>query len=407
MTAQLAHLALLLRSLNGGGIERMTLNLARAFTQRGYRVDLVVGRPRGALAAQVPEGVRLVGLHPSLRAAAARALAGAGAWRSAWPLLPGPCPLMLRRLPALVRYLRRARPHAVLAAGTQSNLAALWARAAAGAGTRIVVSERNTMSLVVRGSRRGFRRRYPLLAAHSYPRADAVVAVSGGVADDLAAAAGLPRERIRVIHNPVLSPERMPAGAGSPARAAPESGEPPLILGVGRLHRQKDFPTLLRAFARVRAARPARLVILGDGPLRASLHALARRLGVADHLSMPGFVDDPMPWMAAASVFVLSSAWEGFGNVLCEALACGCPVVSTDCPSGPAEILDGGAYGTLVPVGDAAAMAHAILATLETAPDRARLRRRAALFSVDAAAERYLDALLAPGARTPEPAAGA
>ncbi|NIR27780.1 MAG: glycosyltransferase [Gammaproteobacteria bacterium] len=393
------HLALLMRSLNGGGIERMTLNLARAFTERGYRVDLVVARPRGPLAGQVPEEVRLIRLSPSSRLEALRALGAARASRVAWPLLLGPCPLMLRRLPALVRYLRRARPDALLAAGTQSNLAALWARSAAGIATRIVISERNTMSRVVRGAGRGFRRRYPSLAACSYPQADAVVAVSGGVADDLAATAGLPRAGIRVIHNPVLSAARIACGV-SPR---PEGDRPPLVLSAGRLHRQKDFPTLLRAFARVRTARSARLIILGDGPLRRSLRSLAARLGVADDLTLPGFVDEPMAWMTAASVFVLSSAWEGFGNVLCEALACGCPVVSTDCPSGPGEILDGGAYGTLVPVGDDVAMAGAILATLDARLDRGRLRRRATAFSVDAAAERYLDALLQPRAHTRGP----
>jgi len=143
----------------------------------------------------------------------------------------------------------------------------------------------------------------------------------------------------------------------------------------------------------VRAVRPARLLILGEGKKRTTLEALARKLGVASDVGLPGFVDNPFAYMARAAVFVLSSAWEGFGNVVAEALACGCPVVSTDCPSGPAEILDGGAYGPLVPVGDDAALAKAILSVLETPPDPERLRARAALFSVDRVADQYLEVL--------------
>ena len=153
--------------------------------------------------------------------------------------------------------------------------------------------------------------------------------------------------------------------------------------------------TLLRAFARARVVREARLVILGEGKKRTELEMLAQKLGVAADVNLPGWVDNPLAWMARAAVFVLSSAWEGFGNVVAEALACGCPVVSTDCPSGPAEILDGGAYGPLVPVGDDAALAKAILSVMETPPDPDRLQARAAMFSADRAAERYLEVLTA------------
>ena len=171
-------------------------------------------------------------------------------------------------------------------------------------------------------------------------------------------------------------------------------GEPPVVLGVGKLSPQKGFDVLLRAFARVRAERPARLVILGEGPQRRALERLARELGIADDVSLPGFVANPFAWMARCAVFALSSRWEGLPSVLIEALACGCAVVSTDCPSGPAEILDGGAFGPLCPVGDAAALAGAILRVLEAPTAPARLRARAATFSVDAAADRYLEVLL-------------
>ena len=171
-------------------------------------------------------------------------------------------------------------------------------------------------------------------------------------------------------------------------------GAPRVILAIGKLKPQKDFACLIRAFARVRAIHPARLLILGEGPQREALLSLARKLKVENDVALPGFVANPFAYIGRAAVFVLSSAWEGLSNVIIEALACGCPVVSTDCPSGPAEILDGGTYGRLVPVGDDAALAKAILATLDYPLPRGRLRDRAQLFSVDRAVERYLDVLL-------------
>jgi glycosyltransferase involved in cell wall biosynthesis len=235
------------------------------------------------------------------------------------------------------------------------------------------------------------------LAGRFYPWADAIIAVSDGVADDVARVTSLPRESITTIHNPVVTPElqeKMRAPLDHPWFAP---GNPPVLLAVGRLVDQKDFPTLLKAFARVRAVRKARLIILGEGKERPELEALTGKLGVASDVDLPGFVLNPFPYMIRASALVLSSAWEGLPGVLIEAMACGCPVVSTDCPSGPAEILNGGAYGPLVPVGDDAALAKAILSVLEAPPDSERLRAQAALFSVDRATDQYLQVLLEPG----------
>ena len=245
------------------------------------------------------------------------------------------------------------------------------------------------------------RRLFPALIRRNYLAMDSIVAVSEGVADDLAANFGISRDRITVVHNPVVS-------AGLREKAAAEidhpwfvSGAPPVVLSTGRLYGAKDYPTLIRAFARLRQLREARLLILGSGKndaetaqRRAELMELASELGVSADLDLPGFVPNPFPYMARAAVFVLSSLWEGFGNVLVEAMACGCPVVSTDCPNGPAEILDHGRYGTLVAVGDVAGMAEAILTTLRNPPDRDVLRARAALFTVDRAVDAYLDLLL-------------
>src|SRR3954452_14198277 len=224
----------------------------------------------------------------------------------------------------------------------------------------------------------------------AYGQGDAVVAVSDGVADALARVTGLPRGLIRTIHNPVVGPELEALSREPVAHPWLAPGQPPVVLSAARLTVQKDLPTLLRAFALLRARRAVRLLILGDLPTPerteasiGELRDLAYRLGVAADVELPGFVENPYAWMARASLFALSSAYEGFGNVLVEAMACGCPVVSTDCPSGPAEILDGGRYGPLVPVGDAEALAEAMARVLAAPPERAELVARADQFSVD------------------------
>jgi glycosyltransferase involved in cell wall biosynthesis len=282
---------------------------------------------------------------------------------------------------------------------TNANLVALWARRLARVPTRVAVSERNTLSQKMKehAKNRRWSRRFLLPVVHrTYPWADAIIAVSTGVADDLSLTAGIPREWISTIYNPVVTPELLSKAQAPLDHPWFTPGSPPVILGVGRLHEQKDFPTLLRTFARVRAERETHLMILGEAKHaehRAELIALAAQLGIADDVAFPGFVDNPFAYMARASVFVLSSAWEGLPGVLIQALACGCPVVSTDCPSGPAEILQNGQYGPLIPVGDDAALARAILTTLDRPPDPQRLRARAAEFSVSHAVDQYIELL--------------
>jgi glycosyltransferase involved in cell wall biosynthesis len=317
---------------------------------------------------------------------AARALAPA--------LAALPPPWILAAAPALARYLVRERPDALLSALSYSNLTALWARERAGVPVRVVVSEHNTLSERARHARARRWRVLPKLEARWYPRADAILAVSEGVADDLARTARLPRERIAVTYNPVIGDDVERSARESVDHPWLQPGEPPVVLGVGKLKPQKAFDVLLRAFARLRAERRARLVILGEGSERRALQQLAGELGVADDVALPGFVANPFAWMARCAVFALSSAWEGLPSVLIEALACGCPVVSTDCPSGPAEILGPDRLGALVPVGDADALARAIALALSEPSDPAARRARARDFSVDRVAPRYLEALL-------------
>jgi len=401
------RIAILTRGLSGGGVQAMMLNTARELTRRGYRVDLLSRRiPSDATA---PEGVSLHKLKstPALFGRVMAYRASPGDFDVlARPVLFSPlAPEPLRQLPALARYLREARPAALLSATTYANLVALWARAAAGSSARILVSERDDLGENLRSgvARRAWRWRYaPALIRRVYPRAEAVVAVSNGVADSLTAETGLPRDGIATVYNPVVTDDLAGRAAEPPDCAWFDEGAPPVIVNAGRLVRKKDHPTLLRAFARVRAQRPARLLILGEGRERGRLAALIEELGLADDVALAGWSANPARYMARAAAFALSSQREGFGNVLAEALACGCPVVSADCPSGPAEILDNGRFGRLTPPGDVDALAAALLETLAEPPDRERLMTRGAEFTAERAVGRYLDLLSLP-ARAPDP----
>jgi glycosyltransferase involved in cell wall biosynthesis len=291
-------------------------------------------------------------------------------------------------IPALTECLRAEQPVALLSALTRANVVAVVAKLLSGEATRIVVSERNHLSLAAANADRRFVNRGDL-ARHFYPLADACVGVSEGVADDLSELIGLSREKIVAVKNPVVTAELASRAAEPVDHPWFEAGAPPVVLAAGRLTAQKDYPTLLRAVDLVRRTRPIRLLILGSGPERESLTALADALQLDDLVEFHGFAENPYAFMARASVFVLASAWEGSPNALVEAMACGCPVVSTDCPSGPAEILDDTRYGKLVPVGDSDALSRAIAELLDDPTDTALLRKGAARYSSAVSAEHY------------------
>ncbi len=275
-----------------------------------------------------------------------------------------------------------------------SNVTALWARRLAGVATRVVVSERNVVSVRAAASREARMRELPRVLAHFYPAADLVTAVSDGVADDLAAATGLERAAIPTTWSPLVTPELRAQARAEPAHPWLAGPGPPVVLAVGKLKLQKGFGTLLEAFSQVRQQRECRLLVLGSGPLESSLRDRALALGIAGDVELGGFEPNPFACMARASVFVLSSRWEGLPSVLVQAMACGCPVVSTDCPAGPAEILEGGRLAPLVPVGDAPALARAIEGVLAQPPDTDALVARAEDFATDAVLDRTLPLIL-------------
>jgi glycosyltransferase involved in cell wall biosynthesis len=319
----------------GGGVQRSFIKLAQGLLDKGVEVDLVLVRAAGPFMEEVPSRVRLFDLQ---------------AGRALWAPI------------GLVKYLKRETPDVLLSGLSYINIIAIFAKMIAGGPTRVFVSERNTFSASRKGWTAGI---LSLLIRSLYNRAAGIFAVSEGVADDLAQSTGLARSRIDVIYNPIVTPE-LKTRAHAPIRHPWfREGQDPVVLAIGRLARQKDFQTLIRAFKLVSDQLPAtKLVVLGEGQDRTALLKLVNELGLREKVDLPGFADNPYPYLAHASVFVLSSIYEGLPGVLIEALYFGIPLVATDCPSGPREILSNGRYGRLVPVGDPERMAEAILAAL-------------------------------------------
>jgi len=350
-------IALLVNILSGGGAQRRIATLANRFVELGRAVDVVSFDGDGPMRDLLATEVRVVSLAD------------------------GPAAERLRA------YLDRAGPHILMSCVTDTHAAAVRA------------ADEARVPLVLRASRHPYRALQhwnlpkrlvePIKlrrAADTYARADAIVALSADGASALRRLLGERPARIETILNPVV--ERiLPATA---YRKRPPATDVPLILGVGRLVKQKDFATLLRAFARLRAERPARLVLLGEGPERRRLHALAGSLGIAGQIEMPGEVSNVAEWLARADLLVSSSRWEGMQAVPIEALAAGCPVVATDCPGGARETLDHGRLGILVPVQDPEAMARAMREQLDHPPDPHLLAAGAARFLPDGKAEQYL-----------------
>ena len=280
------------------------------------------------------------------------------------------------------------------------NLGGIWGRMLARVPTQLVVTIHHPPSIYHKNASKRREKLYLSLTRWFYPYADHIIAVSEGVRTDLAQAIHLPPERIQRIYNPVITPE-IPQQAQSPLdHDWFLQDAPPVVLGVGRLSAEKDFSTLIRAFAEVRRERNVRLMILGEGDERPQLEALIRTLGLQDGVLLPGFVDNPFAYMAKAQVIVLTSIFEGFGNVLVEALGCGATIVSTDCPTGPREILADGQYGQLVPVGDVSAVAQAINQALDNPASPEIQRQRAADFSVERIIQQYIDLLRLDAAAT-------
>jgi len=362
------RLTILLPNLAGGGAERLHVHLAKNWHAQGFKVDFVLMQRQGELLELLPDSIGVVDLGVS----------------------------RLRQLALpLVSFLRKARPDVVIVAMWPLTSIAVLSWLLAGKPGRLFLSDHSQLSISC------MLQEIPtpkwllsLIMRCTYPFASGIIAVSEGVKQDMCKLGGLSDTKVRVIYNPTaigVSPHREPLAIRQELWG---KGFDHHILSVGKLKEAKDHATLIKAFALLPASLNAKLTILGEGSLRTKLEALVLQLGLAGRVAMPGFAMDPYPWFRSADLFVLSSRWEGFGNVIVEAMECGVPVVSTDCPSGPSEILENGRYGKLVPILDPNTLADAIQQTLCAPNDREMLMRRAEDFSVKKIACEYLDFVL-------------
>jgi glycosyltransferase involved in cell wall biosynthesis len=362
-------ISVLLPNLQGGGAERVAVNLANDFARRGYSIEVVLLSCNGPFLMDLDRSIRVIDLQ-------VRRFRGL--------LLP------------LLRYLRQKKPDSLLVFMWPLTVMALWAKILARVDTRVVVVEHTTWSKdeIVRSL---FTRFLAQSSMHcSFKKASAVVAVSHGVADDLSHFARIERALIKVIYNPIVCIK------SSTQRVLPKQTPAPwwngthrCVLAVGALKPVKDYATLILAFMHLLKYVNSRLLILGEGECRTELETQVKDLGMEGYVFIPGFAKVLSPYYQRADLFVSSSTAEGFGNVIVEALEAGTPVVSTDCQSGPREILLNGRYGSLVPVGDPLALASAMIKSLEVKHDVEALKARARYFSIDEAANEYLRHLTA------------
>lgn len=360
------HVAMYLHDLTAGGAERVAVTLMRHFTGCNVRVSLLLHQETGALRHLLPPPVEVHVLNGR------RALSD---------LLP------------LAAFLRRANPDVLVTYLQHDNIVALLAKRMSRARTRVAIGLHNTLSWEAGPTRSLKFRALPIVYRALRPFLEGIVAVSEGVADDFAEVVRIPRERISCIYDPVIDEEfeqRAREPVDHPWLTEAARAATPVFVTAARLITQKDIPTLLRAFAKRRQLGPARLIVLGDGPERAPLTSLAEELRLNGDVDFKGYVANVLPYFREASAFVMTSRYEGFGLVLVEAMGCGTPVISTECPFGPAEILDNGRFGCLVPVGDVDGLTAAMTRDLRAVWPSSVLRQRASLYSAEASRDAYL-----------------
>ncbi|TYS69862.1 glycosyltransferase [Sutcliffiella horikoshii] len=355
------RIAFILASLGGGGVERVTLNLAEEFAKRGYDVDLLVADAKGEYMDLVPDSVNLVDLKK---------------------------PRLLSCIPDIKKYLIERKPDAFISGKDYINLTVIMAKLLARSKTNLIVTTHTNISrqLEVLNSR-SFKV-IARLVKYFYRFANHIVGVSTGVADDLYHITGINKSKIHVVYNPVVTDELL-TKAQQDVEHPWFNEDVPVAVTVGRFDKAKDYPTLLNAMRVLQDSRKVRLIVVGDGAEKDHLLSLVVQYKLNDVVDFVGFQSNPYPYMRKADLFVLSSAYEGFGVVVAEALAVGTPVVSTDCPSGPGEILEGGKYGTLVNVGDYIGLARGMDAALKSPMPKEKLLERSLFFTIKNSADSY------------------
>lgn len=348
------------------GVDRIMKNLIPSIAARGVEVDLLHVRKHGPYLDSVPENVRVIDLGVS-------------------STVPAFFPVM--------RYLKRERPTVLLSDKDKVNRLAYFARKAAGVDTRLVFRMGTTVTKDLEGKSKLKRLSHYLSMHHLYPQISTVIVPSAGVADDMSLFAEIDRSHITVVHNPIVTPNFLNKVKQAAEHPWLSDSEIPVILGVGELSGRKAFDVLINAFSLVRRQRLCRLILVGKGRKREELEALVSKLELTESVSIVGFQENPFSYMSEADVFVSASTFEGFGNVIVEAMAAGTPVVATDCPSGPREILKDGRLGHLVPVNDEQAMADAISSMLDKPTSKGVLADAVNDYHIDTITDQYLTAL--------------
>ena len=361
------NIVIILPDLGGGGAERLHINLAKYWVSLGYKVDFLLMRKTGSLLNEVPREINVIDL---------------GAARIRQAVIP------------IARNIRDIKPDIILSAMWPLTSVTVIAWVLSGKKSKLFLSDHVILSLDSVNNINVPLFFLKTLIVSTYHFSSGIIAVSNGVKKDLCRLGNLSDKKVKVIYNPIVIGAPVNKNIKSNRELwGVDSGKK--ILSVGSLKYEKDYKTLIKAIALIRDHADIKLIILGDGPCREQLKQLIANLELEINVSLPGFYTNPYPWYRSADLFVLSSKWEGFGNVIVEALGCGLPVVSTDCPGGPAEILDNGYYGDLIKVGDVVALADAIKKSLNRTHNATLLIDRAKKFSVQEISKQYINYFLA------------
>lgn len=362
------RISLFIPDFEEGGAQKMMINLAGALVQNAnIYVDLVVACSNGSFKNLVSKDVNIIQLE---------------------------CSRTFQAIPKLARYIKTVKPDVLVSALYHANVVTLMAKlltTSQNKHTKFIITERNHLSTKIKNSS-SIKDKILLRAIKIlYPKADALIAISKGVMKDVLSLCPSVENKTSYIYNPVITSSfEQEINTSSVSELLVPNSKLPIIIASGRLVEQKDYPTMLRAIALVIKEKPVNLVILGKGPLHDELTSLTKELSISEHVFFKGFVKNPLAYMKQADMFLMTSGWEGFGNVLVEALYCGLPIVATDCPSGPAEIIANGRYGNLTKIGDEHKISQAILDTLEHPMPREKQRQRAMEFTAEAISKQYL-----------------
>lgn len=347
-------IAVLMNDFSGTGVPRVTLRLTEGLIARGHEVELVVLNPKGPMRNQVPTSAKVEELNVS------RAITAT---------------------PKIIRYLKKSKPVTIIAAEDQLGIIAAFSCLVIRSNAKILVTSHVPYSKT--NLAKGLKGKIFVSALKLlWRRIDVFTTVSAGLADDMAAETGIPREEIKVLHNAVIQEENIARNPNRDLHPFFSSGDK-VLLAMGSLHRRKGFHDLVEVMRLLKDKASLRLIILGEGRERANLQQKIDDAGLKDKVDLAGYSDDPFGYLQTADLFVLPSYFEGLPTVLIEALSCGCPVIATDCIAGPKEILAGGEFGRLVPVGGTREMAAAISEVILENPDHEKLFQRARAFTQD------------------------